>query len=87
VLLQLPAFMQRSDDQITLQGDTIREAFRNLRESNLELASRLWDYESDKPKYYHSIFVNNKHIRTLQGADTPLGPDDIITIMPALAQN
>lgn len=37
------------------------------------------------PKRFINVYVNGKEIRFLKGLDTTLGPDDDVTILPAVS--
>ncbi len=86
--LYLPTPLRRFADgarEIPAAGSTIREVFVNLHHTHPALAEQLWDRETDSLKKYLNIFVNNKNIRRLQGADTPVREGDIIAVIPVIA--
>ena len=41
--------------------------------------------EDGSPRAFVNLFRNGINIRDLQGLDTPLGPEDILNLIPAIA--
>lgn len=71
--------------EVEVSGDTIRAAMLSLKEKHPALAEQLWDDNANDLKKYLSVFVNDENIRNLQGPDTPLGENDVISVIPAIA--
>lgn len=71
--------------EIQVSGKTVREVFAGLQESHSALAEHLWDSEAGDIKKYLSVFLNDENIRNLQGPDTVVGENDVISVIPAIA--
>ena len=46
---------------------------------------RRWLYDGDRLAQWVSIMVNGRDYRHLQGLETPLHPDDTVTLFPPIA--
>ena len=65
-------------------GATIRDLLSRLVELRPVLADRLLDRDRNIPPSVN-VFVNGRDIRDLSGLDTPVTPDDEVTILPPAA--
>ena len=65
-------------------GANVNEVINNLENQFPGVKSRLCD-DQGQIKRYVNVFVNDKEIRTLQGADTPVAESDEVSILPAMA--
>jgi molybdopterin synthase sulfur carrier subunit len=65
-------------------GGTVTEIIENLERQYPGVKTRLCD-DSGQIKRYVNVFVNDKEIRTLQGAATPVADADEVSIVPAMA--
>lgn len=71
--------------EIQVCGRTIRDVFFGLKATYPGLAEQLWDEDAGNLKKYLNVFLNDENIRTLQGPDTPVGENDVISVIPAIA--
>ncbi len=70
--------------EVEADGGTIAELIDNL-ESNYEgLKKRICD-ENGTVRRFVNIYINDEDIRFLDNADTELEPDDVVSIIPAIA--
>jgi molybdopterin synthase sulfur carrier subunit len=65
-------------------GVNVNEIINNLEAQFPGVKSRLCD-DNGQIKRYVNVFVNDKEIRTLQGANTPVTDSDEVSIVPAMA--
>ena len=65
-------------------GADVNQIIENLETQYPGVKSRLCD-ENGQIKRYVNVFVNDKEIRTLQGAETPVADSDEVSIVPAMA--
>jgi molybdopterin synthase sulfur carrier subunit len=73
------------DIDVALPDDaTVRDLLNRLVELQPSLAQRLLDENGGIPQFVN-IFVNGRDIRHLSGLDTPVMPDDEVTILPPAA--
>lgn len=69
--------------QFTLQASTVAQALRGLEEQFPALIPLLRDEAGQlRPKV--SIYVNDKHVRYLQGEQTPLQDGDTVLVVPVI---
>ncbi len=86
-ILRIPSALRRYADgkaKILVTGATIGELLATLEKTNPTLRSRICD-ENGQVKHFINIFVNQDEIRTLQGLDSVIGPNDEVSIIPAMA--
>lgn len=69
---------------LAIEGDTVRSAFEDLERRHPSLYVNICD-ETGAVRRHIGVFVNEDHIRELNGLDTPLAPGDAVTIMPAVS--
>ena len=73
------------DIELTLpDGATVRDLISRLVELRPVLAQRLLAQDGNVPPSVN-VFVNGRDIRDLGGLDTPVMPDDEVTILPPAA--
>jgi molybdopterin synthase sulfur carrier subunit len=65
-------------------GATIHDLISRLVELRPVLAERLLDEDGNTPQFVN-ILVNGRDIRDLDGLDTPVMPNDEVTIVPPIA--
>jgi molybdopterin synthase sulfur carrier subunit len=65
-------------------GAVVRDILNRLGELRPILAERLLDEDGNIPRSVN-VFVNGRDIRDLSGLDTPVTPDDEVTILPPAA--
>jgi adenylyltransferase/sulfurtransferase len=69
---------------VDVDARSVGEALRQLTRMHPELESQLFD-DQGQPVSYINVFVNDQNIRDLDDQDTPLGEQDEILLVPALA--
>jgi sulfur-carrier protein adenylyltransferase/sulfurtransferase len=68
---------------VTVSGDTVGAALADLVGQYPQLKQHL--YEGDALRNFVNVFIGEDDIRFLDGADTPLRPDDNLRIIPSIA--
>jgi molybdopterin converting factor small subunit len=63
---------------------TVRDALARLEADHSAVYRGVCD-ETGAVRQHVGVFVNESHIRDENGLDTPLGPDDTLTILPAVS--
>ena len=87
VTVRLPRILARHADgrtEIRMEASTIRDLVQKLGAVYPDIAPRLSD-ETGQLHTALNLFVNNKNVHSLDGADTPLSDGDEISIMPLMA--
>ena len=86
-IVRIPSPLRRytnGQSKVQSNGATIHELIDSLDNQYPGIKSRLCD-ESGQVKRYVNVFVNDEEIRALQGAETPVGEKDEVSIIPAMA--
>jgi len=71
-------------DEVPATGATVAEILDYLDRNHDGLKARLCQ-DDGKLRRFVNIYVNDKDIRLLDGLDTPVGNDDELSIVPAIA--
>jgi MoaD family protein len=69
---------------LKIAGVTVGSALEELQRRYPSLYINICD-ETGAVRRHIGVFVNEDHIRDLNGLDTPLAPGDAVTIMPAVS--
>jgi sulfur-carrier protein len=79
-------FRHRSCEMDVKPGMTLRDLLAGLaRDAGPGFGEKVYDTETGKMNEHLSVFVNSREARSLGGPDAPLGPGDVVTIMPPMA--
>lgn len=81
---RLYSFYTDNQMLIQLEGNTIDELFKQLYLTHPAIEKHLLDAKGNFRRHIN-IFVHGENIRTLEGNQTPLAPDDVITILPNIS--
>jgi molybdopterin converting factor small subunit len=83
----IPAPLRRQtggQSRIQIPGATVREVLANLGTAYPGVGEQVLD-PSGRVRAYINIFVNGDEIRALAGEETPVGAQDEVSIIPAMA--
>jgi len=83
----VPAPLRRQtggQSRVQVPGTTVREVLANLGTAYPGVGAQVQD-EAGHVRAYINIFINGNEMRTLRGEDTPVGPQDEVSIIPAMA--
>jgi len=69
---------------VEVEGRTVGEALERLTRTHDRLRSHLYS-ENGKLRSFVNVYLNDSDIRYLQNEETPLKPEDTITIVPSVA--
>jgi len=69
---------------VQVEGDTVDAVIANLGAAHPDLQARICDGEG-KVRRFINLYKNDEDVRSLDGNATPVGGDDIIAIVPAIA--
>jgi len=86
-ILRLPAIMNYYTDrqsEFVVSGSTAIEAVRAAAEKYPALKFHVLDGQNNLRSHIN-LFVNNVHVRELNGLETPVGEKDVVRILPAVA--
>ena len=68
--------------EIVLEGKTVREVLESFKIRFPDAGARFF---SAKTSRYMSLYLNDRDIRSLNNLDTPVGENDILSIVFAIA--
>jgi molybdopterin synthase sulfur carrier subunit len=86
-VVRIPSPLRRYTDgqsKVTVPGATVNQVIDGLEASYPGLKSRICE-DNGQIKRYVNVFVNEDEIRTLNGADSEVGENDEVSIVPAMA--
>lgn len=70
--------------KVEVEGDTIAEALRSLEQAHPALAGQLLTDDGSLHRFVN-IYLDDDDVRYLDGLDTKVLPDSVISILPAVA--
>lgn len=70
--------------EVTATGSTVGEVIASLDASHPGLAGRLLD-DQGRIRRFVNLFLEEDDVRFLQGLDTPVKEDQVLSIVPAVA--
>jgi molybdopterin converting factor small subunit len=73
-----------SQASVDIQGHNVGELLVNLVEHYTELQPHLFD-ESGRLRSFVNVYVNDEDFRYLEREDTSVTPEDVVSIVPAIA--
>ena len=70
--------------EVEVEAGTVAEALRALETTFPGFGERLFD-EAGALRRFVNVFVAEEDIRFLDGVDTPVAPNQVVSIVPAVA--
>ncbi len=87
VTVRVPGPLRRLTDghpEVEVEGSTVGQALDSLDERHPGFRARLYD-DSGKLRQFINVYLNDSDIRFGKGLETPLGENDELSIVPAVA--
>lgn len=87
VTVRVPGPLRRlteGSSEVEVEGGTVSQALDNLEAKHPGFRDRLYD-GNGALRQFINIYLNDSDIRFGQGLDTPVGDDDDLSIVPAVA--
>jgi len=87
VTVKLPGLYRyyvKNAKDLCYNGQTVREVLDAVFSDYPALRNQLFDVEGEKKRHIN-IFVNKASIKDLEFLETPVQPDDVITILPNIS--
>lgn len=87
VTVKLPAafhVLTGGRKEARVEGDTVREVLFDLERAFPGVHARLLNQEGSVKRYVN-VYRNDSDIKSLDGLETKVGPEDVIWIVPAVA--
>ena len=70
--------------ELQVEARDVRELLAELARRHPQVHVRLCD-ERGEPRPHINVFVNDDHVRTRSGLETPLAAGDLVSILPAVS--
>lgn len=70
--------------KLTVEGNNVGSLLRAVDAQYPGIAEKVFDGDGNVKRFIN-VFLNDNEIRTLQGLDTPVGENDRVSIVPAMA--
>lgn len=70
--------------RVEVEGDTVATALADLVAAHPALVDRLFDGDGDLRRFVN-VFVGDEDIRLRDGLATPVGADEVVALVPAVA--
>lgn len=87
VAIRLPTLLRPAasgQSIVNVDGDTIGQVLETLQRTYPAIAGQVLTQEGSLHRFVN-VYVNDDDVRYLGQLDTPVGPDDVISILPAVA--
>ncbi len=87
VTLEIPGQLREycgGASRVTVDASTVGGALQDLERAYPALYRNICD-ETGTVRRHINVFVNDAHMRDLDGLDTPLGSSDVLIILPAVS--
>ena len=72
------------DTSVTVEGSTVGEILDHLTAEHPAVKGQLLNSDGTLHRFLN-VYVNDDDVRYLERLDTKVGPDDVISILPAVA--
>lgn len=85
--IRIPSPLRKLTDgqsEVTVEGGDVRTALKALERTHPGIGDRLLDDQGNLRRFVN-VFVRDEDVRFQEGLDTPVGEDDTISVVPAVA--
>jgi len=85
--VKIPPVLRSStggEKEVAAAGADVGEVLRALARQHPDTERQLFG-EAGQLNRYVNVYLNDEDVRVLQGLDTPVGADDTLVILPAMA--
>lgn len=85
--VRIPTPLRKLTDgqgEVVVEGGDLRTVIDQLERQHPGIGERLMD-DSGELRRFVNVFVRDEDVRFLDGLDTEIGPDDTVSIVPAVA--
>jgi sulfur-carrier protein len=72
------------EKEVAAGGGNVREVLRAVAEQHPATSNQLFADGGDLNRYVN-VYLNDEDVRVLEGLDTPVGSNDVLVILPAMA--
>jgi len=85
--VKIPPVLRSStggEKEVAADGANVGEVLRGLAGQHPETEHQLFSADGALNRYVN-VYLNDEDVRVLDGLDTPVGPNDTLVILPAMA--
>ena len=85
--IRIPPVLRPSvggEREVSADGSNVGEVLHALATAHPETQSQLFGADGDLNRYVN-VYLNDEDVRVLQGLETPVGEQDSLVILPAMA--
>lgn len=85
--IRIPTPLRKLTDgeaTVAVEGSDLRTVVKNLQAKHPGIGERILE-DSGELRRFVNVFVRDEDVRFQQGLDTPVGEDDTVSIVPAVA--
>jgi len=72
------------EKELTATGSSVGEILQSVAQSHPETQSQLFAGDGELNRYVN-VYLNDEDVRVLDGLQTPVGEEDTLVILPAMA--
>jgi molybdopterin synthase sulfur carrier subunit len=72
------------EKEVPAEGRDVREVLRALAERHPATEGQLFGEDGELNRFVN-VYLNDEDVRVMDGLDTPVGEDDTLVILPAMA--
>ena len=72
------------EKELTASGTSVGEILQSVAQSHPETQSQLFAGDGELNRYVN-VYLNDEDVRVLDGLQTPVGEEDTLVILPAMA--
>jgi molybdopterin converting factor small subunit len=86
-MIRIPPVLRPSvggEREVSADGSNVGEVLHALATAHPETQSQLFGADGDLNRYVN-VYLNDEDVRVLQGLETPVGEQDSLVILPAMA--
>ena len=85
--VKIPPVLRASvggEKELTATGSSVGEILQSVAQSHPETQSQLFAGDGELNRYVN-VYLNDEDVRVLDGLQTPVGEEDTLVILPAMA--
>ena len=85
--VKIPPVLRSStggEKEVAADGSNVGEVLRELAGRHPATERQLFQEDGQLNRYVN-VYLNDEDVRVLDGLDTPVGPEDTVVILPAMA--
>ena len=85
--MKIPPVLRSStggEKEVAADGGNVGDVLRSLADRHPDTERQLFSEDGQLNRYVN-VYLNDEDVRVLEGLETPVGEDDTLVILPAMA--